>query len=104
MHTHATIGRAIKKLREARNYTQEFVAKKLQMSQTSYSNMERGKTEISLRRLEEIAHLFQISLYELLACTHLPKHLPDHERTFYQEQIVRLQSELSSLRNSLTKV
>lgn len=101
MHTHATIGQAIRKLRESSNYTQAFVADRLQMSQTSYSNMERGKTEVSLRRLEQIARLYQISLYELLACTFPPKHLPDHERTFYQEQILRLQRELASLRNAL---
>ncbi|SFB85796.1 Helix-turn-helix [Flexibacter flexilis DSM 6793] len=101
MHTHITVGRAIKKLREARNYTQQFVAEQLQMSQTSYSNMERGKTEISLRRLEQISSLFQISLYELLACTQPPKHLSDHERTFYQEQIVSLQRELASLRSKV---
>lgn len=54
------IGERIRIQRVIKGYSQEYVANRLNMSQSAYSNMERGNTEISARRLCEIAELLEV--------------------------------------------
>lgn len=49
------IGYKIRKLREIRNYTQEYMADSLNISQNAYSRIEREETEPPLSRIEAIA-------------------------------------------------
>jgi transcriptional regulator with XRE-family HTH domain len=49
------VGQRIKKIREEKKITQEQLAERLNMSQQSYSSLERGETSINLRKLIEIA-------------------------------------------------
>jgi transcriptional regulator with XRE-family HTH domain len=49
------VGNKIKKIRELKNYTQEFMANELSMSISNYSKIERDEISITLDRLEEIA-------------------------------------------------
>lgn len=49
------VGQKIKKIREEKKITQEQLAERLNMSQQSYSNLERGETSINLHKLIEIA-------------------------------------------------
>jgi transcriptional regulator with XRE-family HTH domain len=60
------IGQKIKKIRELRNLTQEHMADKLGLSQTGYGNIERDETEITVKRLHQIAHVLEIKANELL--------------------------------------
>jgi transcriptional regulator with XRE-family HTH domain len=59
------IVRRIKELRVAKNLKQDYLAAKLGCSQNSYSKLELGRTELSLRRLLEIAHILEIRVPEL---------------------------------------
>lgn len=49
-----------------KGYSQEYVANELGISQNAYSKLESGKTEISVKRVYEIALVLGISIYELL--------------------------------------
>ncbi|MFI3221647.1 MAG: helix-turn-helix transcriptional regulator [Methylococcaceae bacterium] len=55
----------IKSLRQAQGWSQEEIAIKLGMSANGYGLIERGKTNVDLLRLEQIAELFGINLAEL---------------------------------------
>ena len=61
-----SIGNHIKKLRELRNYTQTFISTELEISISAYSKIERNETEISLKRLEQIAKILNVNLNTLL--------------------------------------
>lgn len=61
------VGQKIKKVREIRNYTQEYVATKLGITQESYSKIEANKTQVSTQRLEKIADILDINMLDLLA-------------------------------------
>ena len=61
------IGTKIKNIRELKNYTQEFVAKKLQMTQAGYSKLERGETDIAYSKIEEVAKVLGVTTEELIA-------------------------------------
>lgn len=55
-----TIGDKIRKIREAKDYSQEYMAAKLHISQPSYARIESGGTRLSTERLEKIAELLDL--------------------------------------------
>ena len=59
-------GYKIKKIRELRNFTQEFVASQMGITQESYSKIEANKTNLSVDRLEKLAEIFSIDVHDLL--------------------------------------
>lgn len=61
-----TTGDKIRIQRLTKNYSQEYMAFMLEISQAAYSKVERNETEISLRRLFEIAEILKISAFELM--------------------------------------
>ena len=56
----------IRKLREHRNYTQEYLAAKLNISQNAYSKIELGYTKITLERLFYIAMILDTDPVDLI--------------------------------------
>ena len=61
------IGHKIKKLRELRNLTQEYMASSLGLSQSAYSRMELGETEITFSKLEKISEELGMKPEEIIA-------------------------------------
>ena len=56
----------IRHKREYRNYTQEYLALKLNISQNAYSKIELGYTKITVERLFQIANILEFDVTELL--------------------------------------
>jgi len=56
----------IRRVREFRNYTQEYVARKIGISQNAYSKLELGFHKLSLERLFQIADVLEIECAVLL--------------------------------------
>ncbi len=56
----------IKTFRELRNYKQEYIAKKLAISQSHYNRIEYGQSKLTFDRLEKIAKILDISPSELI--------------------------------------
>lgn len=56
---------AIRTMREINQLTQEQVAERLGMSINGYSKIERGKTKLSIDKLEQLAELFNVNVSEL---------------------------------------
>ena len=61
------INEKIKQLREAHQWTQEDMAKKLSMTTKGYAKIERGETISNLPRFEQIAEVFNMDICELFA-------------------------------------
>lgn len=60
------IGEKIRKIRTLKGYSQEYMADKLQIKQPAYSEIESGKTKISINVLQEIAQIFKIETNDIL--------------------------------------
>jgi len=60
------LGHKIKNIRELKNLTQEFVAEKLDISQSAYSKIER-ETKISDEKLAQIAEILEVSTEDIKA-------------------------------------
>jgi len=56
----------VRKKREEKNYTQEYLAYKLNISQNAYSKIELGYTKITVERLFQIAEVLEVSAADLL--------------------------------------
>ncbi|MFN4910689.1 MAG: helix-turn-helix domain-containing protein, partial [Flavobacteriales bacterium] len=61
------IGTKIKKLRELKNLTQEHMASVIGVTQSAYSRMEMGDTEITYSKLERIAGELGMKPEEVIA-------------------------------------
>lgn len=61
-----SIGKKIKQFRELRNFTQEFMASSLGLSQTGYGKIERDLTDLSINRLQQIAKVLDVDYKQIL--------------------------------------
>ncbi|MBS9780577.1 MAG: helix-turn-helix transcriptional regulator [Moraxellaceae bacterium] len=56
----------IRTLREINHLTQEQMAEELEISKNSYAKIEQGKTKLNIERLQQIAHIFNINVADLI--------------------------------------
>lgn len=61
-----SVNEKIRKIREAKDWSQEQMAEKLNMSLNGYAKIERGETKLYLDKLEQIAQVFDIDVVELM--------------------------------------
>jgi transcriptional regulator with XRE-family HTH domain len=60
----------IRRLRIEKDYTQDYLAMKLDMSVSAYSKLERGQTDPSLSRIIKIAEILEFDLAEFFLWKH----------------------------------
>ncbi|RFZ95725.1 XRE family transcriptional regulator [Mucilaginibacter conchicola] len=65
-HKVKAVATNIRKRREDLNYTQEYLAAKLNISQNAYSKIELGYTKITVERLFQIADILESELTDLI--------------------------------------
>lgn len=56
----------IKNIRELKNYTQEYVAGQLGLTQSGYNKIEKGKTILGKNRLLKIAAVLEVSVDDII--------------------------------------
>lgn len=56
----------IRKIREHRNYTQEYLAAKLHISQNAYSKIELGYTKITVERLFQVSEILETDPVDII--------------------------------------
>ena len=61
-----SVNEKVRKIREAKDWSQEQMAEKLDMSLNGYAKIERGESKIYLDKLEQIAQVFDIDVIELM--------------------------------------
>lgn len=63
---YAVIGERIKKIRKSKNITQEKLAEKLDVSIAFLSRIERGSSQVNLKRLGQICEILDVTEGEIL--------------------------------------
>lgn len=56
----------IRKFRQLQDFSQEFMAMKMGITMSAYSKIERGKTELTLFRLSQIASVLEVDIIDFL--------------------------------------
>ncbi len=72
MYNIQTVGTNIRNARLYRNYSQDYLAYKLKISQNAYSKVECGYTKITLERLIIIAEILDVGLNKLIGTADIP--------------------------------
>ncbi|QOG00610.1 helix-turn-helix transcriptional regulator [Flavobacterium sp. MDT1-60] len=62
-----SIKNKIKSIRELKNYTQEYMADQLGVTQAGYSKIEKGKTILTYVKLVEIARILEVSVEDIIS-------------------------------------
>jgi transcriptional regulator with XRE-family HTH domain len=114
-----TISDNIRLIREAKGYSQEYVSKKLKVTQQAYSMMEKKPENMTLARLKSLAHVLDVSLMSLIcednayiqhnfnqqggqAATQMVFHTEkDNASQVYEKYIHQLKDEITFLRSIL---
>ncbi len=113
------IGKKLKSARFEKNYTQEYMASVLNISQKTYSNFENDITQPNVNQLQQIANELDKSIFELFAddkmnlvnngnndgqqAFFVTNNLPDKLIEQYEERIKDLQEQVTHLKNLLSK-
>ncbi len=56
----------IRKMRELKGFSQDYMALKLKMSQNNYSKLELGKSKVDINQLERISEILEVDLIKLI--------------------------------------
>ncbi len=59
-----SVGQKIRKIRQAKEFTQDNMAFELGITKSAYSKIEREESNISIKRLEEIAKVLEVDIVE----------------------------------------
>ena len=62
-----SLGEKLKQARLTKNFSQEYMAEVLQISQKTYSNFENNKTKPDFSQIEEISKVLETSILEFLS-------------------------------------
>lgn len=113
-------GQKIRKIRDLKGFSQEYMALRLNMSQTNYSKIESDEVKLTLDRLMEIGDIFGMDPLDILsfdkelifnnhdqkggqAGNIIIQNVSENERALYEQQIKHLQEEIQFLRAQLDK-
>ena len=103
----------IRKIRELKGFSQDYMSQKLNISQRQYSRIEKNETEVALSKLQTISEILEVTTQQLLgfdekfifqncenACgTHQYNYaFSEQERQQYEKQIAHLEGEILFLR------
>lgn len=120
LHMQYTVSDNIRLIREAKGYSQDYVSKKLNVTQQAYSQMEKKPENMTLSRLKALAHVLDVTLISLIceenayiqhnfnqqggqAATQMVFHTEQDEKTkVYEDYIQELKGEISFLRGLMS--
>ena len=113
------VGQKIKKLRELKNLTQDYMAAELEMTQSAYSKIESGESDVSYKKLEKIASIFGIHPEDILMFNEhmvfnvmhnqtgnglVINQVSDETKKLYEDLITQLRAENAHLKSILDRV
>ena len=114
------VGEKLKKIRELKNFTQEYMASRLEMSQSGYGKIERDETEVSYQKLEKIAEVFGIKVEDIINFNEklvfnvmhnntgngyvVNQGISDKEKELYEQIIAQQKEEILYLRELVEKL
>ena len=116
----ANIGDKIRKVRELKGFTQDFMAGKLEMSQRAYSKIENNDIKLDWGRIEDISKILEIEPFDLISfddnlvfnnspqsgknnTNTINNNFPDELKKSYEDRVNHLEKEVLFLRGLLEK-
>jgi len=100
-----TLGEKIRYCRNLKNWSQDEMADRLDLSLPAYSKIERNITDVGFKRLTQIAKVLGLTVVELLSVPPKPGENSDLQRALIEKdkEINRLQTKIIELLEKKTK-
>lgn len=113
------IGENLRKIRELKGYSQDYMAQALEISQRNYCRIEKNEIELSLSKLDRISKILEVTPQQIMGfddkfifsnCTNAFASnqnyyaCSEQEKEQYQSQIDHLKGEVMYLRAQLESV
>jgi len=110
------IGTNIRKIRELKGFSQDYMANQLKISQRQYCRIEKDETELTLSKLDSIGAILEVTTVQLLGfdeklifqnCENAfgtnqnYYAYSEKERALFEKRIAHLEGEIIFLRNQL---
>ena len=99
-----SVGKSIRNLRELNGWSQEIIAKRLNISIPAFSKIENGVTDVNLSRLAQIAHVFEINVANLILENLEQQQIPRSEIDQMQQKLSENEIEIVSLQRKIIKL
>lgn len=93
------VGHRIRKIRQAKDLNQQDMADKLQITAGAYAKIERGETDPSITRLDELAKILKVDINSFLSDKPVVKEAP-----ITRAEINNLQLSLDNLNRQVQKL
>ncbi|AKD56983.1 helix-turn-helix domain-containing protein [Spirosoma radiotolerans] len=91
----------IRAIRIAKNLKQEEVAQRLSMAQSNYARMEKGLTQITVDRLEQLAEVFEMTVSSILNYE-TGQQLTSEDITYYINYCKKLEKEIEKYKKQIS--
>lgn len=115
-----SVGNKIRKVRELKGFTQDYMASQLEMSQRAYSKLEKEEIKLDWQRIEKISNILEIDPIDLVSfddnlvfnnspqsgknnTNTIHNHFPDELKQSYEDRIKHLEEEVLFLRGIIAK-
>lgn len=99
------IGQKIKKMREFRNFTQEHLAKSLDMTQAGYSRIERDEVDVTIKKLVKIAKILDVTINDLFSFDDtkiFQNQFSNKERELFEKLLESKENEIETLKKCIS--
>ena len=108
------VGNKIRKIRELKGFTQDYMASQLEISQRAYSKLENEEIKLDWQRIQKISTILEIELIDLVSfddnlvfhnstqsgkINNIHNHFPDELKKSYEDRIKHLEEEVVFLRS-----
>ena len=97
-------GQKLRVFREFRNYSQEYIADKLGITQNAYSRIENNQTKMTAERLSQLAGILNVPPMDLLSDKEPVIRCADPYPETAMDRITALENELAALRRERDKI
>ena len=117
MANNQDIGKNLRKIRELKGYSQEYIATAIDISQRNYSRIEQNEIDLNLSKLYRISEILEVTPQQIMGfdeqfvfsnCTNAfginenYYACSEQEKEQYKDQIKHLKGEIDYLRKQLT--
>ena len=96
-----TLGKKIRLLRHQKGWSQEDVAKRLDISIPAFSKIETGITDINLSRLEQIANIYELDVVQLLSSDMEEVEQEPSSLSIIQKKLMDRETEIANLQRKV---
>jgi|SRR5690606_41809810 len=108
------VGNKIRKIRELKGFTQDYMASQLEISQRAYSKLENEEIKLDWQRIQKISTILEIEPIDLVSfddnlvfhnstqsgkINTINNHFPDELKKSYEDRIKHLEEEVLFLRS-----